>query len=379
MQQVQKYIQIIIQGWWIIALTTLSAFNLALFSSYTATPLYRTTARFIVVPDPSLLATSEDRDRLRFIEALDRRSIVATYAEVMSDQRFYDEAVNNVLQLDPEQLGRYRVSTVVLPDTSFIELSVEGPNPELAAILANTVGETAIPYIKDLQGGIYDISLLAKAQPPRSPFSPTPARDAGVAIVLGLVFGTLLAILRDQFGYLLSSLGLFGLHPQTDLMPPSIHTDDAFQKRLKQELAHSQQGALSLGLIRLDGLQNFAGKSPQSAVRQQILNRVTKILCEELPKNVILGRRDNTSFAILLPAMSGSVAIHVIGHVQQALTQPIELEEADIETTLLSPHAGVTEYDGQSASILINQAEMALEWSYQNGQKAVLYSAYKQV
>lgn len=360
-------------------MTTLSAFNLALYSSYTATPLYRTTARFIVIPSSSLLATSEERDTLRFIEALDKRSIVATYAEVMSSPRFYDEAVNTVLQLDASKLGYYRVSTVVLPDTSAIELSVEGPNPQIAAILANTVGETAVTYIKSIQGEIYDISLLEPAEPPRTPFSPTPTRDAGVAIVLGLVFGVLLAVLRDQFGYLLSSLGIFGLRPQTDIMPPSIHTDDAFQKRLKQELAHSPQGSLSLGLIRLDGLQNFAGKSPHAAVRQQILNRVIKILCEELPKNVILGRRDSTSFAILLPAMSGSVAVHVIGHVQQALNQPIELDQPDIEATLLSPHAGVTEYDGQSASILINQAEMALEWSYQNGKQAVLYSAYKQV
>lgn len=379
MQQVQKYLHIIIQGWWIIALTTLSAFNLALFSSYTATPLYRTTARFIVIPDQSLLATSEDRDILRFIEALDKRSIVATYAEVMSAPRFYEEAVNTVLQLDPNELGYYRVSTVVLPDTSAIELSVEGPDPEMAAILANTVGETAIAYIKGIQV-IYDISLLEPAEPPRSPFSPTPARDAGVAVVLGLVFGTLLAVLRDQFGYLLSSLGIFGLLPQTDLIPLSIHTDDAFQKRLKQELAHSQLGSLSLGLIRLDGLQNFAGKSPQSTIRQQILNKVIKVLCEELPKNVILGRRDNTSFAILLPAMSGSVAKHVIGYVQQALTQPIELfDQPDIEVALLSPHAGVTEYEGQSASILINQAEMALEWSYQNGKQTVLYSTHKQM
>jgi len=240
------------------------------------------------------------------------------------------------------------------------------------------VGETAIAYIKGIQI-VYDISLLEPAEPPRIPFSPTPARDAGVAVVLGLVFGVLLAVLRDQFGYLLSTLGIFGLHPQTDIMPPSIHTDDAFQKRLKQELAHSPQGSLSLGLIRLDGLQTFAGKSPHAAVRQQILNRVIKILCEELPKNVILGRRDSTSFAVLLPAMSGSVAVHVIGHVQQALTQPIELDQPDIETTLLSPHAGVTEYDGQSASILINQAEMALEWSYQNGKQAVLYASYKQL
>jgi len=378
MQQVQKYLQIIIQGWWIIALTTLSAFNLALYSSYTATPLYRTTARFIVIPDPVLLATTKEQDTLRFMEALDKRSIVATYAEVMSSPRFYDEAVNTVLQLDPNKLGYYTVSTVVLPDTSAIELSVEGPNPEIAAILANTVGETAIAYIKGIQI-VYDISLLEPAEPPHIPFSPTPARDAGVAVVLGLVFGVLLAVLRDQFGYLLSTLGIFGLHPQTDIMPPSIHTDDAFQKRLKQELAHSPQGSLSLGLIRLDGLQTFAGKSPHAAVRQQILNRVIKILCEELPKNVILGRRDSTSFAVLLPAMSGSVAVHVIGHVQQALTQPIELDQPDIETTLLSPHAGVTEYDGQSASILINQAEMALEWSYQNGKQAVLYASYKQL
>lgn len=375
MSQVQLYLQILIRGWWIIALTTLSAINMALVSSYYTTPLYRTTAWFIVVPGPSLLA-SDDRGLLNGIEALGRRSIVGTYAEVMTSQRIYREVVNTAFQPDQQKLGYYRVNAVVLPDTSTIELSVEGPDPEIAALLANKIGVQAIDYIKSLYV-LFDIDLLDPAIPPRQPFSPRPARDGGVAMVLGFVFGVILAILREQLGQLLPMLKIFGARPETNRVLPSTHPNASFRKRLEQELAHNQQGPLSLGLMQLDGLQDSVEKPVNAAVRRQILDKVTNFLCEEFPKDVILERWDNTSFAILLPAMSGSAAIRAFEHVQQALAQSIEFSQPDNDPIPLNFHAGITEYQGQSASILISQAETALEWSYQNGKKTVLYSNYR--
>ena len=169
------------QGWWIVALTALSALNIALVASYLATPLYRARARFLVSPNTALAVDS--RDLVDSLQALDRRTIVSTYAEVLSSNRIFQDA-GEELQLPSSILFQYGVTTVVLPEASILEMSVEGPDPQVAALLANTIGQHAIDYIKGLYQ-IYNIDFLDQARPPRRPFEPQATRDVSLAVALG--------------------------------------------------------------------------------------------------------------------------------------------------------------------------------------------------
>lgn len=191
MTQLKPYLDILMRKWWLVALTALFALTLTLLVSWFDTPRFRAHAQFVVSPGASLLS-GNDRDLVNSISALDRRSIVATYAEIMNSSSI-NRAAEASLNLTGHDGAGYSVQAVVVPDSSVVDLTVVGPNPVVAARLANAVGEQSIIYIQDLYQA-YNINVLNPATAPALPFSPTPARDAAVALFLGLIVGVLLAV-----------------------------------------------------------------------------------------------------------------------------------------------------------------------------------------
>jgi diguanylate cyclase (GGDEF)-like protein len=360
--ELRHYLRMLQRGWWIIALTTLSGLALALYLAYVATPLYRATARFIVSPNVTFV---DARSLIDSLTALDKRSIIATYAEVLDSNRIYNDTILS-LQSAPKDLRVYTHSTIVLPDANILELAVQGPDPQVTSLLANSLGQRGIEYIKGLDK-IYDINLLDPATVPTSPYSPQPLRDASLAAALGLVAGAVLAILSEQIRIPLDMLRQRSMIDSTS----SIYTRRYFQRRIEEEIARNQTGILSLGLVRLDGLQDLFDTLPQ-AVLQRLLRRVVKILHNELRGNDILGRWDNISFAILLPATSGVAATRTLERIQLALSKPLEIDLSG-ETVRLAPQIGVVpRTDGESARALITRAETALDQAEQNGSLVLL-------
>jgi uncharacterized protein involved in exopolysaccharide biosynthesis len=95
MKNLQIYFQILQKNWWLVVLTTLAALTASLAVSYFSTPLYRTSAVFIVSPSETFIANEANLDVVRSIEALDKRSIIATYAEIMNSNRVYGTPLLN--------------------------------------------------------------------------------------------------------------------------------------------------------------------------------------------------------------------------------------------------------------------------------------------
>ena len=201
MDQIKPYLRILKRNWWIVMLTMLSAFSLALAISYFSTPKYQTRAQFIVSPGPAFLASiNEDlSDAVRGIESLDKRSIITTYEEIMNSRQIIEQA-GAALQMTTSELDEYEILAVVLPEASSLELTVTGPDAVTASKLANTMGQEGINYIQTLYNQLYNITLLDTAVVPSSPISPQPIRDGMVSLVLGFMIGVALAIVAD-FAY----------------------------------------------------------------------------------------------------------------------------------------------------------------------------------
>src|SRR5688572_10247412 len=201
--EMRFYLRIIRRGWWLILIAALVAVNLSLVYSYYLTqPTYEAFARFIVSPDIQNIASG---DLINSLEALDRRSIVSTYAEVLNSR----EIINGTMSLlgaDPAQFNNYQTLVTVLPEANIIRFSVRGPDPEVAAILANSIGQNAIDFIQNLYV-IYNIEFLDQAVVPSEPIEPKPIQNAGLALLVGTVAGIGLAIFRDQLSSTLDRLG----------------------------------------------------------------------------------------------------------------------------------------------------------------------------
>jgi capsular polysaccharide biosynthesis protein len=191
MLQTRLVLNTIKRSWWIIAVTTIIAINVALLLSYRETPEYRTKTRFVVSPNPSM-----DRagDYVDGVNSLD--SLVGTYAEILNSRSIRKRAIAQIDSPD-EDLSKYETQAVVLPGSSILEVTVTGADPRNTALLANTIGQEGLKYIRGTNQ-VYEISMLDPAGIPNDPISPNPERDAGLAAVLGFIFGAVVAVVREQ-------------------------------------------------------------------------------------------------------------------------------------------------------------------------------------
>lgn len=198
MIQIRLLINTIRRSWWIIAIATIIATNIALFLSYQEEPVYRTQARFVVSPNPSISETDDFMDGINTVD-----NLVSTYAEILNSSSIRRLTVAQI-PAPPDNIDDYVINAVVLPESSVLELTVTGPDPEMAADIANFAGAVTIDYTRSLYQ-IYVINPLDPAGAPDDPISPNPVRDAGLAAVLGFVFGAALAFVREQIIVALTS------------------------------------------------------------------------------------------------------------------------------------------------------------------------------
>ncbi len=191
LQQLESYLNLK-RNWWLLALTVGIALVVSLAFMLTSTPSYQTSARFIVSPN----VLESDRDAINSLEALDRRSVVATYAEVLQSNRIFSAAQDG-LDVEPGELEGYEVTAVVLPEASVLELMVKGPDPEMTAQLANSMGEEAIAYVSALYP-IHQFNFLDEAPVPETAAGPPALQNVIISVILGLGLGVMLIILRER-------------------------------------------------------------------------------------------------------------------------------------------------------------------------------------
>lgn len=348
--EIRLYLQMLLRGWWIIVLAALVALTASLGASYLAVPQYQSTARFIINPSAILTAGA---DVVRSLDTLDRPSVAATYAEVMNSQRVFDDSLSS-LKLQPGSLVDYTVQAVVLPTSSVLELSVSGPNPKVAAELANAIGAQTISFSKRINQ-VYNLEFLDTATPSEIPFSPQPLRDASLALALGAVAGAVLAILSEQIRMPIESLRRRTVVDQAS----SAFSRRYFERRLEEEQARSQTGDIGLGLIQLEGLSGLIETLP-SILAQQVFHEVTRRLRNELRGNDIVGRWGAVEFAVLLPSTPAVAAERTLNRIRTALSEPLFVSQTK-ELVQLQPYTAVTVSKPQEAvAALVERAEEKL-------------------
>lgn len=363
--EIRYYLRVIQRGWWLILATILVAVNISLiYSYYITTPMYEAVARFIVSPN---LQNTDTRDMVNSIEALDKRSIISTYAEVLNSHQVINSTME-LLRQNPGDFDGYVTSVVVLPETNIIRFSVKGPNPEVAALLANSIGQNAIDFVQNLYV-IYNIDFLDKALIPTEPYQPRPAQSAGLAFIGGLILGVGLAIFKDQLSDTLDKLGQRNMVDVESQAFKRVY----FEKRMRQEIINQPETVLTLGVIHLMGIQEIYDSLPQAYINQ-ILRKVTETLKYELRGNDIVGRWSKVQFSILLPSTSGVSATSKLERISALLNKPISLEGDRGGEFVLDPRIGFADRQiGQSINILINQVEKAVEHSLESDKKVVRY------
>ncbi len=355
------YFQILKRGWWIIALTILIALVIALGASYLVPPRYRAVVRFIVTPGTEL---ADRYQVLTSLNTLDNQVITLTYAEVMNSDRIYTEALS-FLQLQPTDLEEYTYEAVVVSNTSVLELTVSGPDPQMVAGLANAIGYRTINFVRQLNQ-VYNFDFLDIPVPPDEPYSPDPLLNGGLAVVLGLIAGIVLTVLNEQLRIPFETLRQ-RLH--FDAIT-GVFTNKYFSHIVDEELAQHPDGVLTIGIVELNGLRDLVDALPIVSL-QRILQKATEILRRELRGNDVIGRWNEFSFIIMLPNTHGVAARGIFDRIFQALVHPFELEQLGTMVEF-DPLIGGAQYSNRiSAQELFEKSDVALERARRDSSESV--------
>ena len=178
--------------WWLPLITMGAAVGVAWIWTSRAPRIYQSSSTLVVVPSSDVKETS---DVLRSLETLERRSVIATFARIPGTAETR-EAIRTTLALQREAVGAYRLNGSVLPNTNAIRVEAEGPDPQLAARIANAAAEITAREASALYR-IYSMRQLAAAVPAHRPVRPEPIRNALAAAILGLFIGALAALAFD--------------------------------------------------------------------------------------------------------------------------------------------------------------------------------------
>jgi diguanylate cyclase (GGDEF)-like protein len=349
--EIRLYLQILRRGWWIIALTTLAALTAALVVTYFTTPEYETVASFIVTPGTALVSRS---DVLNSFDTLSGQSVTSTYAEIMNSARIYTDAMA-FLKIQPVEVKDYTYKTSVVPNSSVLVLTVKGPDPQLAANLANAIGNQSISFTRRLNQ-VFNVDFLDIATAPSEPVSPNPLLNAGLALALGLMGGSVSVILIEQ------------LRAPLETIRQRLHYDEItgvykgkyFSQLLDEELAQNPESVLSIGVIELNGVKDLVETLPIVGL-QRILQKATDVLRKELRGNDIIGRWDDSSFIVMLPNTAGMAAKSIFDRIFQALSRPVELDQLNIVIELDARIGGAEYSNGISTQELFEKVNTALE------------------
>ena len=349
------------QRGWRILVIFVSAFAVAaLIWSILVTPMYRAEAKFLVYPNDSLTSS---KDVVSSLDTLDKRTISTTYADIIDSNRVYQDTINR-LQLDPAALKDLRIYSEVQTNTNILVLYVEGPDPQVAALLANNIGQNGISYIKSLYQ-VFDIAFLDTAMEPATPIRPRPLVDTLIAAGAGLVVGLIFLILREVLRVPLEAMRERSITDKQSL----AYTRKYLVRSMVQELVKKKEEPLSFGIIYLQGLEDLIEGLPDR-ITGMVMKNVVDRLHDLLRGNDLVGRWSRLEFGVLLPSTPAMPAQKTFERLIQALEQPFEVES--VGSILLTPVAGVVSRKTEDNSDLIaGRAEEALKEARSGADKLV--------
>ena len=179
--------------WWIVLAALLAGLGSTALFALGRTPTYLASATLVVGPNETLTTSREIVDSLN---ALDRRSVVATFARIPPSRTLQARSEQR-LGLSPGQAAPYAVKTIIVPDTNVLEISVEGPDRRLVAALANELAVQTIGYAREFYQ-IYALKQLDRAAEPGEAIGPKLLRKLVAGGLLGLLIGVAAAFLLSR-------------------------------------------------------------------------------------------------------------------------------------------------------------------------------------
>jgi len=133
---------------WVIIVAGLLAGTMAYLVSMRTRPIYETSTRLLVSDPPAMRS-------IDYTGIVSSQTMTRTYAEMLVERPVLQGVIDQLsLPRTPEEL-KESISVELVRDTQLLVVSVQDPNPTLAAEIANTIARVFTDRIRELQSQRY--------------------------------------------------------------------------------------------------------------------------------------------------------------------------------------------------------------------------------
>lgn len=165
------------------------------YTSFLATPLYSASSMMYVMPDNSNSMNSSTLSDMQVGQQL-----TSDYSSMIKSRSFMEDVIKKLnLTIDYQQLLE-KVEVTNPTSSRILQVTVNDPNPQTAADIANEVASMAESKLKEITG-MQAIKIYEEAAMPDRPSSPSLKKNCALGLLAGLVLAmaviTILYLLDD--------------------------------------------------------------------------------------------------------------------------------------------------------------------------------------
>lgn len=165
------------------------------YTSFLATPLYSASSMMYVMPDNSNSMNSSTLSDMQVGQQL-----TSDYSSMIKSRSFMEDVIKKLnLTIDYQQLLE-KVEVTNPTSSRILQVTVNDPNPQIAADTANEMASVAESKLKEITG-MQAIKIYEEAVVPDRPSSPSLKKNCALGLLAGLVLAmavvTILYLLDD--------------------------------------------------------------------------------------------------------------------------------------------------------------------------------------
>lgn len=186
----RDFFDVLIRRWWVIVITVLLAAAGAYGYAKTQHRIYQASSTVFAHPADSVLKVQDINSAIGLITY---GSLPDTFAALAQSDRLRDESSRD-LGVAPDVAKKYVAKVTTLPNTTVIQVSVQGPDPTTAARFADRITARA-SVAAQRYFPVFALTTLDAAQASSTPIQPKTSQDVLFAALAGLIVGFVIAAL----------------------------------------------------------------------------------------------------------------------------------------------------------------------------------------
>ena len=178
--------------WLIVAITVIATMTSGIVSYFVLTPIYQASTQLLVNQ------AKNEQPIYNISEIQTNLQLINTYNVIMKSPAILDIVKEELdLNMSIEELNA-KINVTSEKDSQVVNVTVEDPDPHMAADIANTVASVFQREIVKIMN-VDNVNILAKAEVKEQPVpvKPKPLLNMAIAFVVGMMTGVGLAFLLE--------------------------------------------------------------------------------------------------------------------------------------------------------------------------------------